>query len=433
MHIKTRKGLNVPVPGKSEKQFGDLPQPKRAALELSSFIDIRLALKVHEGDVVQIGTPLAYDKDLPERLFVSPVSGKVVEIKRGEKRRILAIAIELDAEQKNASLPKMEKEDRESLIKAFLSAGLFAHIRMRPCDILANPKRLPKSIFVQALTSAPYEPPPELEIEKHKEAFEKGLELLAKIATVHVIAKEPMQLQNVQMHTADGPHPIANHSLHIYHIDPLKNREEVVWSVQAHDVIAIGIFALENRYYNKRLIALAGEPIPEEKRGYYFATVGAQIGELFQDESARIISGNPLTGRQVAPDDYLGFSDSVLCAIQESHERKLFHFLRLKTKNYTALKAYLTSKQAQFSTLQHGEERAFVDGGIYQKVMPMELSVMHLIKALLAEDLELADELGLLEVAAEDFALAEFLCPSKVPMSAIAQKGLLAYAKQYLK
>ncbi|MDX8430941.1 MAG: NADH:ubiquinone reductase (Na(+)-transporting) subunit A [Candidatus Algichlamydia australiensis] len=431
MHIKIRKGLTIPLPGPANRFIEKLTQPKRAALELSSFKDVRFALKVQEGDLVQIGTPLVVDKDLPERNFVSPVSGKVVEIKRGEKRRLLAIGIELDSEQQSASLPKITNGDRDAIIKSFLQAGLFAHIRQRPCNILAHPKRLPKSIFVQALASAPYEPSPLLEMEEYRQAFAKGLELLEKIAPVHVVSREKLDLQHGTNHTAEGPHPIANPSVHIYHIDPITNREQTVWTVQVHDVIVMGILALEGRYHNTRLISLAGEPVPEEKRGFYRVTCGTQIQEIFQNRECRIISGNPLTGRGVQPDDYLGFFDSTICAIQESHKRRLLHFLRAKTKSYSALKAYLTSKQAQFSTLQHGEERAFVDGGIYQKIMPMEISVMHLIKALLAENLELADELGLLEVAAEDFALSEFICPSKVPMCAIAEKGLLAYAKQY--
>lgn len=431
MHIKIKKGLDIPLRGYSDRFLGEAPQPRRAGLELSCFDEIRFVLRVHEGDQVSVGEPLAHDKNFPERVFVSPVAGKVVEIKRGEKRRLLAVGMELSEEQPHAPFPKVS-ESAEAIVQAFLEAGIFAHIRMRPCNLLANPKRLPKSIFVQGLSSAPYEPSPELEIQENKEAFVKGLKLLSKIAPVHLVCRKLIEIEGVQVHTAEGPHPIANPSLHIYHIDPITSRDQVVWTVQAHDVIAMGVLALEGRYYNQRLIALAGEPVPEKRRGLCKVTVGTQIKELFEGQGTRVISGNPLMGRQVTPGDYLGFSDSVLCTIEESHKRRLMHFLRPGTKSFSAMKAYLTSRKPSFSTLQHGEHRAFVDGSVYQRVVPMELSVMHLMKALLAENLELAEEAGLLEVAAEDFALAEFICPSKIPMCAIAHRGLLAYASQFV-
>jgi Na+-transporting NADH:ubiquinone oxidoreductase subunit A len=223
--------------------------------------------------------------------------------------------------------------------------------------------------------------------------------------------------------------------VHIQKIAPIRHAEDYVWSLAPIAVITIGKMVLEGRYFTERIISLAGNGILEDKRGYFAGRMGMAIKNLAEDRLSicplRLISGDPLSGQEVTPSDFLGFFDLILCAIPENQKREFFHFFRLGGKKFTATRTYLSGlfvsriKSYPFTTNQHGEERAFVDSEIYHKVMPLRIPTVHLIKAILAKDYELAQELGLLEVVPEDFALSAFICPSKIEMVQIVKEGLV--------
>ena len=451
-HIRINNGLDIPIKGKPVGEVRPLDKPEWVSLNLSSFDDTKFRMLAKRGDTVRIGQPIAQDKAVPERMFVSPGSGKIKETRRGLKRRVLESIIELDNKEEYEELGgiNIQTASREDIISKLLKGGLFANIRMRPCSILANPKDTPSRIFVKALESAPFAPPAEMQIEGYEKEFQAGLLALSKLTSgsVHLVYRKGtsceafINAENVEKHTAEGPHPIANHSVHIHHIDPIEKNNEIVWTVTAYDVVCIGVLLITGRIHTDRVISIAGTGILPEMRGYYKARAGYPVEKLIDTRNSqgilRHVSGDLLTGDKVEVKGSLGFQHNTFCSILENSEREFLHFFRLGLGKFSASRTYLSgflnteNKEYDFTTNQHGEERAFVDGRIYDKVMPMQISTMHLVKAVLANDFDLAEELGILEVDSEDFALPTFVCPCKVEMSDILKVALKDYAKEII-
>lgn len=401
------------------------------------------------GDLVKIGSPIAEDKNCPGRYFVSPAHGVIREIRRGLKRRILDVVIDVKGEEycENAAV-NPNTASREDLIEALKKGGCFAHIRQRPFGVLADPAKKPRSIFVKALETAPFLPPAEMQVEGHEGDFQAGLTALSKLTDgfVHLVYKKGsrcpafLQAKEVVLHTAAGPHPAANHSVHIQAIDPIRSYEDVVWALSAHDVVVIGHYLRTGRYFVDKIISIAGPAVIPEKIGYFRARAGYPVVSLIAGRIkkgfSRLISGDPLNGRKVEAEDFLGFNDFVFCVIPEKVKRDFLHFFRLGLKNFTFSRAYLTghlnaqNREYPFTTSLHGEHRPFIDGSLYDKVMPLDISTILLVKSIMAEDFDLADQLGILEVDSEDFALPTFVCPSKIEMVDIVKHGLKKYAAE---
>jgi Na+-transporting NADH:ubiquinone oxidoreductase subunit A len=456
VNIVVKRGLDLPIEGqpagKLQRDVFQKEGIKQVALDLDPFEDVRFKVLVKEKDFVQIGTPLAYDKSCPERMFVSPGGGFVKEIRRGLKRRLLAIVIELDGEEKSLELPHLDSKEcsREDVLNFLLLSGFFAAIKKRPFSLLANPHQLPRSLFVKALETAPFAPSAEMLLEGNENAFQVALNALAKLTKgkVHLVFKKGettkalLEAQGVEKHTVEGPHPAANVSLHIHEIDPIKTAEDVVWTIDLQNTIALGNTIINRKYFTDRIMSIAGPAILEEKLGFFKVRSGMAIEALISNAlkagENRLISGDPLMGKKVDAQDFLGFFDHTFCAFPEQTTRKFLSFLRLDTKEYTFSRAYLTAllKRAKelfvFTTNQHGEKRAFIDSSLYDKVMPLNIPTMQLVKAVLSEDFDLAEELGLLEVDSEDFALPSFVCPSKIVMTDIIKHGLKAHAEEVL-
>jgi len=451
-HITITRGLNIPIEGAPLGAIQPQERSSRVAYTFNAFDETKFRVFVQPGDDVVPGKPLAEDKDVPGRYFVSYWHGKVQEVRRGEKRRLQAIVIQRTGQDSvKVSEPKNpDTLSKEELIKELLEKGLFAFIRRRPFNRLARPNQTPRSIFVKAIESAPFVPPQELHVQGYEEEFRVGLRVLKKLTQgpVHLIyaqgstQKAFLDAQGVEKHTVSGPHPASNPSVHIHYIDPIKKVDDVVWTVTALDVVAIGLLFTQGKLLTERVVALAGDGILPQKRGFVKALFGHSIGELVtgkqQNTPQRLISGDPLTGESVTYDDFLGACHTTVTAIPEPTKRPFLHFLRLGKNRYTASGAYLSghgkspAKKYFFTTSQHGEERAFIDGTVYQKVMPMNVLVMQLVKALISDDLDTAASFGLLEVVPEDFALPEFVCPSKIEMMDIVKEGLHTYAAEHL-
>ncbi|MDF2550051.1 MAG: nqrA [Chlamydiales bacterium] len=448
-YIHTRQGLNIPMSGIPTGDIQVLPAAKVVALDLTAFSDVPFRLLVKVGDTVKIGQPLVEDKQCAGRFFVSPGGGVVKEIQRGDKRRLLNVVIELAEKEEQASLPTkaIEQYSPEELVEVLMQGGAFAHIRQRPFNCLANPKRTPKAIFVKAIESAPLMPHPEEQVKGFEAEFQAGLTALAKLSSgkVHLVHQEEssfapfVEAKGVTLHRAKGPHPISNVSLHIHCIEPIESVDDCIWTLSVLDVLVVGSLLLKGVYPISRIVSVGGPGILEGKPGFFKTRMGAPVATLFSErlkEGVRLVSGDPLMGSKVDMSGFLGFSHVVVCAILESEKREFLHFFRLGSHKFTAsgayLSGYLKNRQYDFTTSAHGEHRGFIDGSIYQDVMPMRIPAVQLVKAVMAEDFELAEELGLLEVDAEDFALPTFICPSKSEMSDIIEKGLKAYAKEVM-
>jgi len=459
VHIKITKGLDIPIKGKPEGkihvitpsgQSSSIVTPSQIALSLKGFEDLKFRLLVKADDVVKVGQPLVEDKSTPGRMFVSPAAGVIKEIRRGQKRTLQDIVIDVAKQESFQELPpiNIEKASRDEITARLLESGCFAHVRTRPFNLLADPNKTPRSIFVKALESAPFVPPAEFQVEGHEKEFQAGLDALTKLTSgaVHLVHRSETpshaftEARNVQKHTAEGPHPISNQSLHIQRIDPIISPDDIVWTLSAWDVVAIGFALTKGRCFVDRIISIAGPGILEGRIGYFKARNGfpveALIGGRLARGQVRLVSGDPLMGYKVSPDDFLGFYHTAFTAIPESVERDFLHFMGLGVNKYTFSKAYMaghldnTKRVYNFTTSQHGEHRPFIDSTLYDKVMPLDVPTMLLVKAVMAEDYDLAETLGLLEVDSEDFALPTFVCPSKMEMTEIMKAGIRQHAKE---
>jgi Na+-transporting NADH:ubiquinone oxidoreductase subunit A len=456
-HIKITKGLDIPIKGRPSGNIEPLIAaggasvdfPIQVALNLKPFDQIKFKLLVRPGDVVKIGQPIAEDKFCSGRMFCSPGSGVIKEVRRGLKRSLTDIVIELSKQEEYQQLAPLNvaASSRDLLVDRLNHGGLFAHIRSRPFNELADPAKMPRNIFVKAVESAPLVPPAELQVIGHEKEFQAGLDVLAKLTegSVHLVYHKDSTLkafteaQNVQKHTAEGPHPIGTHSLHIQWIDPVKSADDNIWTLDAHDVVSVGHLVLNGKYFIERVISIAGPGVLPERTGYFRVREGYPISHLasgrVQKGLMRLVSGDPLMGKKVDSEDFLGFHDFCFCIIPEGTEREFLHFFRLGSRKYSFSRAYASghfdnkNREYDFTTSRHGEHRAFIDSTLYDEVMPLPISTMTLVKAVMAEDYDLAAELGLLGVDEEDFALPTFVDPSKNEMIEIMKNGLRLYAQ----
>lgn len=459
-HIKVTKGLDIPIKGKPNGPVKPLTPgggsstlvPKLISLNLKPFDDIKFKLLVKPDDVVKIGQPLAEDKSSPGRMFCSPAGGVIKEIRRGLKRSLIDIVINVAKQEEYHSFNPIDisKASREQIMDVLKNGGLFTHIRSRPFNQLANPNKMPRSIFVKAIESAPFTPPAELQVAGHEQEFQEGLNALARLTEgrVHLICKSDTdcraftEAKNVQIHTAEGPHPIGTYSLYIQAIDPINSVDDVVWTLNAHDVVGIGHLLTKGKVFIERIISIAGPGVLPDRIGYFRGRAGMCVADLISGRIEhgllRFISGDPLMGHKVEVDDFLGFYHYAFCVVPENTEREMLHFFRLGIDKYSFSKTYVSghlnnrNREYDFTTSQHGEHRAFIDSTLYDEVMPLPVSTMLLVKAVMAEDFDLAEQLGLLTVDSEDFALPTFVCPSKMEMTDIIKQGLRQHASEAL-
>lgn len=462
VNIKISKGLDIPMKGRPSGltanpivpsgQVAPLVAPPQIALNLRAFEEIKFSVLVKVGDVVKIGQPLAEDKELPGRFFVSPASGTIKDIRRGLKRVLQDIVIDVAPKEEFVSFPPLNisQATKEEITERLMTGGGFTLLRSRPFNLLANPNKPPRCIFVKAIESALCVPPAELQVAGHEDAFQAGLSALKKLTDgpVHLVyrkntpCKAFTEAKDVEKHTAEGPHPIANVSLHIQKIAPIQSVDDVVWIISALDVIAIGYLLTKGRCFIERIVSVAGPGVLANTIGYFKARNGFPIGALIagrlEKGDLRLISGDPLMGHKVAASDFLGFYHTAFTVVPENTEREFLHFMGLGAGKYSMSRAYLSGhfdnskREYNFTTSQHGEHRAFIDSTLIDKVMPLDVPTMLLVKAVMAEDFDLADQLGLLEVDSEDFALPTFVCPSKMEMTEIIKGGLRQYAKEVL-
>lgn len=473
MHIKLKKGLNIPFKGGIAANLPlkgkdvpsiDLFEGTTVGVSVGAYPVERFALAVSEGDTVSVGDTLVRNKECAEHCFVSVASGRVKKIHRGLKRRIVAIEIEPDSlenpKQKSwshfGSLSESfsgNEDDFEKRIALLSESGLLVQIKQRPFSLLPDPKIRPRAIFINAAFDTLYSPPVQLLIENKKKHLQAAINFLKGVSSgaVHLTRREECnaqelnelkELKNCFHHTVSGPYPSHQPSVHIHHIDPIRSLEDVVWSIELETVLALGQLLCEGTLPTHRLVAICGEAVMGERRGVYRAPMGVSVNDLMAgrctEESSRFISGDPLTGLAVEPGDFLHPHHRCFCSLKSPKKREFLHFLGLGANKFSGHLAYLSGvshflggkKYYSFDTNNHGEHRAMIDGEIYQRVMPIQIPVMHLVKAVMSEDLELAQEMGLLEVEADDFALPSFICPCKTEMVSIMEKALYHWGRE---
>ena len=438
--IRLKKGLNIHLLGDADKVYASTKPSKKYVVKPTDFHSLNPKLCVKVGDRVKAGTPLFFDKYNEKINFCSPVSGELTDIVRGDKRKILEVVIQADSEisYEEFTTATSNNLSREQIIEEMLKAGVWPFIRQKPYDIIANPADMPKAIFISAFSSAPLAIDNDFALYGMDEIFQKGLDYIVQLTngTTYLNidgntnpSKVFTTVKGVEINKFSGPHPAGNVGIQIHHIDSI-NKGEVVWYLQPQDVIAIARLFTEGKYDVSRIVALCGSQI--KKPRYYRTMTGAQISNMLIDNikegKSRIISGDILTGTQINSDGCLGFYDSQLTVVPEGDETEFLGWILPGVHKFSASKTFFSwlwpSKKYNLDTNMHGEERAYVMTGEYEKVLPMDIYPTHLIKAIMIEDVELMENLGIYEVSPEDLALCEFVCTSKIEVQSIIRQGL---------
>ena len=446
--ITLRKGLDINLEGKPSSTLADAPAAAEYAVSPLDFEGVTPKLLVKEGDRVKAGTPLFFNKYSERVLFTSPVSGTVAAVNRGEKRKVLSVTVVPDAQQsyEEFAKPDLQQASRDELIELLLRAGLWPMFVQRPYGIIANPTDTPKVIFVSAFDSAPLAPDYNFALRDEQQNLQAGIEVLRKLSggKVHLSMRagsegKMPELKGVELHTFAGKHPAGNVGVQIHHIDPI-NKGEVMWTVNMQDLAIIGRLMLTGRVDMTRVIAVGGSEVANPQ--YYRVIAGARMDSLLgnnlkpqkEGDSVRVISGNVLTGTKSSMNGFLGYYANQVTVIPEGDKYELLGWAMPRFKKFSVSRAYFSwlcpKKAYRLDTNLNGGERPFVVTGLYEKYLPMDIYPMYLLKACLAGDIEKMENLGIYEVVEEDFALCEFVDPSKIDIQQIIRDGINLMIKE---
>ena len=442
---RIKKGADIRLEGRPTEKVIKAPSAKLYAVKPPDFTGLVAKLVVRPGDQVKAGSTIFYDKKSPSVKYTSPVAGTIKDIVRGAKRRILAI--EIDASSDNSycdfGVLDVKKSDRNQILSRILESGMFPFFRQRPFDVVANPDDVPRSIHVSAFDSSPLAASTSVALDGRLSNFQEGIDALAKLAGdggvfLGIRSADQMLagIKNCQITSFEGPHPSGNVGVQIHHTAPL-SKGELVWTIGYQDVANIGSLLKSGKYTPTRIVACGGSEC--EKPQHVATLAGASVSSILEipskannGDSVRVISGSPLTGDQISKDGYLGAYHSAVALLPEGHDPKFLlttGWLGLGLSRFSLSKSFPTwlmpkSKEWTLDTNMGGEERAFVVTGEYEKVFPMDVYPVHLIKSIIVNDIDSMEKLGIYEVAPEDFALCEYGCTSKIPVQKIVREGL---------
>ncbi len=435
--IKIKKGLQIPLLGKPEEALRGNLTSEFVHVWPEDYQGITPRLSVKVDDTVKAGQALFHSKMYPDMLFASPVSGTVVAINRGAKRRILDIVVKADKEIDYVDFGKKDiaKLSTEEIKSALLNAGIWGVIKQRPYDIVANPEKKPRDIFVTGFDSAPLAPSYDFILNGEESNLQIGLDALAKLTDGNVYLsispstknKGLREAKNVVITEFDGPHPAGNVGVHINHLAPV-NKGEAVWTLSALDVLFIGRLFSKGITDMTRKIALTGSEV--KQTGYYTMCVGTALDKLFKgnvsDGSLRYISGNVLTGTKIDSNGALRANSSQLTVIPEGDDvHEFVGWASLSPKRYSAGGTYLQLRKGyRIDARVLGGPRAIIVSNEYEKVFPMDVMPEQLLKSTIAFNIDKMEQLGIYEVAPEDFALCEFVDTSKLEIQKIIRIGL---------
>jgi Na+-transporting NADH:ubiquinone oxidoreductase subunit A len=443
--IKLRKGLNINLAGQPQQKVVSVKEDEHYVLVPDDFTGVTPKVVVKAGESVQAGQPLMTDKFHPEIKFVSPVSGTIEAVNRGERRKVLSIVVKKEGDQQVAQLPKVAATASAEEVKAaWLSAGVWPYIKQRPYNVVANPEVSPRDIFVTAFDSAPLAPDFAFVVKGEEEALQAGISALAKLTKgkVYVGAKAGanLQLKDCVVTEFDGPHPAGNVGVQINHVKPI-NKGEIVWTVSAYDLIIMGR-ALQGRLDLTRTITIAGSEVVAP--AYAKVLPGTSIEAIVAGKikgaeyTRRYIAGNVLTGTNAGREGTLGFYDNTVTVIPDGGETaELFGWATPGANRYStsfsclsALTNLFSHKEWTLDARLKGGRRALIVSGEWEKVFPMDIYPEHLYKAVLAFDIDKMEALGIYEVAPEDFALCEFVDASKTEVQQTIADGLARLKKE---
>ena len=478
--ITIRKGLDIPISGTAELRLTDARSITTYAVKPTDFVGLAPRLVVEEGDIVHVGDALFVDKHNDRIRFTSPVDGHVKAVVRGEKRKLLEVVVEADFKSANSdckSSPTIQTAD--DIKAAMLQCGLWTLMRQRPFGTVANPDDKPKAIFVSAFDSAPLAPDYDFALQGKETFFAKGIEALSKLTEgrVHVCFRPNQKLaeqltssnasqfsilnSQFSIHFVKGPHPAGNIGTQIAKIDPI-NRGETVWTMNAQDVAVLGELVTTGVYRPEKVIAVAGPNIKNPH--YYRIKAGACLAEIVKDQllnnnypkkdvddadkANRVISGDILSGTQIAIDGFMSAYDDLLSILPEGDYYDFMGWLMPGVRKFSFSRTFISGFMPKstfkpmgielprfeslwkFDTNTHGDERPLVFTGNFERVFPFDIYPTQLIKACIVGDIDLMENLGIYEVEPEDFALCEFIDTSKTNIQAIIREALEQLRKE---
>ena len=441
--IKLRKGLNINLKGKAEMKRIQLKSNGQYALVPDDFEGVTPKVVVKEGDKVLAGDALFVNKQYPEVKFASPVSGTVREVVRGERRKVLCIKVDADAQQEYVDYGKKDvtKMDGKAVVDALLEAGIFGYINQLPYAVSTNPSQMPKAVFVSALRDMPLAADFEFEVKGQEGDFQTGLTALSKIAKTYLGCGDHSSFENyqdVEVTIFDGPCPAGNVGVQVNHLNPV-NKGEVVWTVEPTTVLFIGRLFNTGKVNLTRTIALCGSEV--NAPAYADMLVGEELATLLSnsydaDHHVRIINGNVLTGKPTTKEGFLGAHTSEITVIPEGDDVDEFAgWIMPRFQQFSVNRSYFSwlcgkKKKYTLDARIKGGERHMIMSGEYDKVLPMDIYGEYLIKAIITGDIDRQEALGIYEVSPEDFALAEFVDSSKLELQRIVREGLNILRKE---
>ena len=438
--IKLRKGLDINLKGKAAKQKFSVKAAAQYALVPDDFVGMTPKVVVREGDKVKAGDALFVNKKQTDVKFASPVSGVVQAVVRGDRRKVLRVVVEADKDQQyvDFGLKQVASLDGDAVVKTLLEAGLFGYINQLPYAVSTTPDQKPRAVFVSALRDMPLAGDFEYELQGNEEDFQTGLTALSKVAPVYLgigakqTSKALTEAKDVEVNVFDGPCPAGNVGVQVNNIAPV-NKGEVVWTVDPTAVIFFGRLFRTGKVDLRRLVAVAGSEITKPE--YAEVLVGQPIADLLEGKLAakdhlRTINGNPLTGRKATKDDFVGGHTSEITVIPEGDNvDEMLGWILPRTNDFSVSRSYFSwlfgkNKEYALDARVKGGERHMIMSGEYDKVLPMDIYAEYLIKAIIAGDIDRMEQLGIYEVAPEDFAVAEFVDSSKLELQHIVRQGL---------
>lgn len=437
--IRIKKGLDLHLPGAPQGDYAPtapMIMPKEVAVCPDDFHGVVPRLLKKEGETVKAGEPLLFDKNFPELMIAAPAAGKVERIERGARRKIERVVIECAPEQEAARLT-VSSATADDIRAALLASGLWAFIRQRPYDVVASPAATPRDIFISTFDSAPLAPAHSLLMQEHAAEFAKGAEILEKLTSGHVyIGCRPDNVADVPgaiTQIITGPHPAGNAGVQIADTAPV-NKGETVWAIDPETVVRIGGLFTTGTVDFSCIVSVTGEYV--KSPGYICTIAGAPLSQLLTDNltapdsACRIISGNVLTGIRESIDGFLHNPFRQITVIPENaHPAEFMGWASLSPKKFSVSRSFFSwlegkNKKFSFDAKVNGGERAIIMAGEYDTVFPMDIYAEFLIKAIIARDIDKMEQLGIYEVAPEDFALCEFIDTSKLPLQQIVRDGL---------
>ena len=433
-NLDLKKGLNIPVKGVAAPEVIKTVVPDIVAVKPTDFKGLVPRLLVKEGDAVKAGSPVMADKQRPEILFTSPVSGTVCGIVRGQKRKLLAVVVKASETQEYIDFGTKAPATAADTKQLLLNTGLWGALIQRPYGTMAQPDTTPKAIFVSSFSTAPLAADADFTLRESLEDIQAGVNALAKIAPVHIsICKEKAastlfhRIENASLHEVSGPHPAGNVGVQISHISPIQ-KGELVWTISPLHLAALGHVIKTGKLDLTRKVAITGPAAA--KTGYVVGLPGTPVKDLTQIEGdLRVVGGDVLTGENLGAEGFLGFFNDQITLLKEGREREWFGWAKpFRPKVHSSSWCYFSwltpKKEYAMDTNLHGGPRAFVETKCFEDVTPIDIFPIYLIKACLAGDIEKMEKFGIYEVLPEDLALCDYVDPSKNDIQAIIQKGI---------